>query len=465
MFELFIVIILALVIRMIIMKTKSFYKVKKKHREIMKLFKPERVPFKVRFGLKRFFRKSKFKQNKVKNVNLGFDNHLRMRSNLKAVPISFALLPMCIMFEHILLLLPLILGASLIVDWVKDIRILYPCNRPFARNSSGYWVKVLIDVDSDLFIIKSVDDGASWGTNHPTYNDNTAYKITDMCNCAYASVAISIDDYCHVFVTGKSNKARYVRGNSNGDFGADIWKKFDGTPGVNDVSFHDASTTQSGSFVVVNNHPYCVWSEKDTICDAPDSYYEIKYRYRGDAVWSGDCTNTRLTIGSATNNYGPALAVDGNGHFHCAWYYSSADRVIKYGHSHTFVDSSTWYHADDTTPITTGLSAETLFTGAGKDYHHPSISANPELTRYADIWVCSRNDTDNEIHARYYDKSAGAWQASAKISNVDNVDTSAGHLGIDSDGNVHVIWNIATTGTIRHIEWDDGWGAIETLES
>lgn len=459
---------------------------KKKHREIMKLFEPEKVPFKVKHGLKRFFRKSKFKPNRATKEGLGLLKYPKIKRTSRIAQVNLICLPILFMWDYGLFLIPIIIGASEMFDWGQDILKLPPCCRPLVRNNNGYWFfGVIDDDDRDPKLIESRDDGINWGSNHSDYNDNIAVRLNQETNGAASwqflhdadyysiSLAVTDDNRMHIFaitndVVGYNHLFTYsgdCTGNISNMTSHSYWRGYnDVIPSAADrIISAGEGIPHSGAMVAHGNLVSIVWSQKIT---SETNKYEIRYRHRNSVSLDADGGSwdfVRVTASSASDNYYPCLAVDSNGHFHVAWRNDNGDNSIKYAHAHTAFPAN-WYQSDDVSVITTGESGETILTEAGKDFDIPSLCINARPEKIDDIWVSGYLSDDDELYATQYDKSGGAWQAKAKFSATDLVDAN-GQLGVSADGKIHAQWSLKTVGGIRHSEYDVSWSAPETLQS
>jgi len=486
MFEIFIIFILAILTKKVAQKIKYYWKTTKKKREIANIFWNDfqSPTLKVKRGLKKSFRKNKVKLKKDALEALDMEKYPQIKTSTKAVQANFILLPIILCWDWGLLLIPIISVAVEMFDWSSPILKMPPCCRPLARDSNGYWFCVVINETSGRpYITESRDDGADWGSNHATYDNNGTILLAPSGDAEYGynldydtiSLTITDDDKLHTMAItpdyrGTNHLFTYGCSSSGDISNMTNWRGYNSNSPPNadwvcvvgdavDIP-HSASMTHIGNLVL------CVWSQK--IIAGETGEYEIKYRKRlstllnvGGGTW-GSIRN--ITASSSQDNYAPAIAIDGNDHVHVVWYNTDGDDKIKYAHAHGTNDA-TWYQSDDVSAVTTGESGETIMTNGGDDFQLPSIAVNFYPDYLNDLWVSGVDDSNTDLYTTQYDKSATAWQAKAKISDTDLVDDN-GQLGVDADGNVHAMWSLVTTGSIRGSEYDGAsWGAVETLQT
>lgn len=433
---------------MIVFKAKAFYKMKKKHRELMKLFKPEHVPLKVKHGLRKALKKGDITPTKSSLQAMGLGRRFPVISQVKKasriLPISYALLPICMMFDWMLLVIPVFIGAVMMFDWANNIKPLSGGHRCLSRDSSGYWYSIAINEgDNKGYIIKSVDNGVSWGTNHPAYDDNTPFNIWNTV-IEYMSMAIAINgnDYTYVTMSNATANSLHTYRHIPGDI----------------TAWGDLGNINTGAA-----DPF----ENTTVCLGDDCYVgwrylgEIEKRYYDFSV-VGWVAVDHVTAGSAETCKEPAFAFDSNNHLHCSYTFMEANQSIRYAHQH---DSTgiVWKQSDDVSVVTTGESGEIVMQTAAKIFESSSIVCNPVLSRFNDVWIGGENETDEEVYANQFDVSGAAWIGKAKVSDTDVAE--APQVGISNDGIVHMMWSIETTGSIRHSEFDTSWSTPDTLQS
>ena len=191
---------------------------------------------------------------------------------------------------------------------------------------------------------------------------------------------------------------------------------------------------------------------------------DIFYKFRDmTGLWS---TTEIVSTESTDNSYGPSLDIENDGTVHIAWYDhtnyagSGNDYDIFYK---TRSISGTW-------SIT-----EVVSTESSSDSNNPSLSVeNPDKVHVS--WDDNTNyngcGTDFDIFYKYRDLN-GVWSITEVVSTESTSDSFWPTLRVDSDSNIHVVWDDWTDYSGAGVDEDifykvktgSGWSITEVVST
>lgn len=163
--------------------------------------------------------------------------------------------------------------------------------------------------------------------------------------------------------------------------------------------------------------------------------FDIFYKYRDNSgVWS---TTEVVSTVSTEESRSPSLALDSSGTIHVAWRDDT-----NYGGSGT--DKDIFYNCRDATGVWS--TTEVVSTESAEDSHTPSLDVESDGTVHV-AWRDNTNyggaGSDHDIFYKYR-SNAGTWSATEVVSTESTSDSDNPSLAVENDGTVHVAWDDMT---------------------
>jgi hypothetical protein len=163
--------------------------------------------------------------------------------------------------------------------------------------------------------------------------------------------------------------------------------------------------------------------------------FDIFYKYRDNSgVWS---TTEVVSTDSTEESRSPSLALDSSGTIHVAWRDDT-----NYGGSGT--DKDIFYNCRDATGVWS--TTEVVSTESAEDSHTPSLDVESDGTVHV-AWRDNTNyggaGSEHDIFYKYR-SNAGTWSATEVVSTESSSDSDNPSLAVENDGTVHVAWDDMT---------------------
>lgn len=163
--------------------------------------------------------------------------------------------------------------------------------------------------------------------------------------------------------------------------------------------------------------------------------FDIFYKYRDNSgAWS---ITEVVSMDSTEESRTPSLALDSSGTIHVAWRDDT-----NYGGSGT--DKDIFYKCRDPTGVWS--TTEIVSTESTEDSHSPSLDVESDGTVHV-AWDDSTNyggaGSDHDIFYKCR-SNAGTWSATEVVSTESTIDSDNPSIAVESDGTVHVAWDDLT---------------------
>ena len=191
---------------------------------------------------------------------------------------------------------------------------------------------------------------------------------------------------------------------------------------------------------------------------------DIFYKFRDmTGVWS---TTEIVSTESTDNSYAPSLAIENDGTIHIAWY-----DYTNYAGSGS--DYDIFYKTRSSTG--TWSVTEVVSTESSSDSSNPSLFVDITGIVYVS-WDDNTNyngcGTDFDIFYKYLDLN-GDWSLTEVVSTESTSDSFWPTLKVDSDSNIHVIWDDWTDYNSAGVDEDifykvktiGGWSITEVVST
>jgi hypothetical protein len=290
--------------------------------------------------------------------------------------------------------------------WTASKRLTY--------NSGGSWFPAIAADSNDhihlvwedltpgnyeIIYKKSTDEGATWTTKRLTYNSGGS---------RLPAIATDSNNHLHLAwhdMTPGNDEIYYKRSSDGGA----TWT-------TKRLTYNSGSSTTPSITTNANNHLHLVWVDKTP--GNNELYY--KRSTDGGVSW----TTKRLTFNSG-DSYAPSIAVDSNNHIHVVWSDSSP------------ATSSIFYKKSTDGGVT--WTTKRLTWGSISSYS-PEIAID-STNRLHIVW--DGYDPIWGYYDIYYKRStdAGATWGGTKWLTLTLGDTDTPKLAVDSNDNVHVVWD------------------------
>ncbi len=198
-----------------------------------------------------------------------------------------------------------------------------------------------------------------------------------------------------------------------------------------------------------------------------DSDYNLNSYDRFTWKWS---LTEVISTESDGESYGSRTIIDSSGNIHVVWAdfsdYSSSGTDSDIFYKRWDVLSSSW------------TTTEVVSTESGFDSANPSFAIDSSGNIYVcwdDLTNYAGAGTDFDIFYKFWDALSSSWNDTELVSTGSNVNSFTPSLGVDSVGNVHIVWrdptNYVGSGTDDDIacrRWNatsSSWSAIEVVST